>query len=92
MFTKKGKDEEDERGKRPSKCLNTFYKIVSAVVATKMSEFVKEAKLYPIEQRGGVGGNMGCREQVIVDDAIHAGVKQHKRDLAQGLDRFTEGL
>ena len=56
---------------------------MSALVATKMSEFVNEAKLYPIEQRGGVGGNMGCREQVIVDDAIHAEVKQHKRDLAE---------
>ena len=75
LLTKKGKEEKDERGKRPITCLNTFYKVVSALVATKMSEFVNEAKLYPIEQRGGVGGNKGCREQVIVDDADPCGGK-----------------
>ena len=47
----------------------------------KLGEFMTKAQVYPVEQRGGVGGNMGCREQVIVDNAIHAAVKHHRRDL-----------
>ena len=47
---KEGKIRKGSKRKKDLSRLNTFYKIASALVATKMIEFVNEAKLYPIEQ------------------------------------------
>ena len=41
LFTKRRKDIKDECGKRSITCLNTFYKITSAIVARKLRTYVK---------------------------------------------------
>ena len=63
----KEEDFKDECGKRPITCLNTFYKITSAIVVRKLRTYVKRTGLYPVEQRGGIDGNMGFKE-LIVDE------------------------
>ena len=71
LFRKCGKEKKDESGKRPITSLNTFYKIVSAIVAKNLRNYVKEKNLYSIQQRGGIEGNMGCKEEILIDGAIH---------------------
>ena len=45
--------------------------------------YVKRTDLYPVERRGGIDGNMGCKEQLILDETIHEEVKHHKRNLSE---------
>ena len=77
----KTKNLEDEKDYRPITCLNTSYKIRTAVIAKYMREHTMENEIWDEGQLGSVEGVLGTVDQLIIDRCIMEEVKQYHRNL-----------
>ena len=67
-------------------------KILTSVITDKLySHLEKEAIMTP-EQRGGKKDCYGCRDQLMINNAILENYKKKKKELVNSLDRLQETL
>lgn len=80
----KPKCEETQNPKnyRPITCLNTLYKIISAILAQKITSYIRAENILSEEQKGCCKGAKGCKEQLVIDAIVGGQVKRKKRNLA----------
>lgn len=66
----KDADTENPAKYRPITCLSTLYKILTAVIASKMNAHLTSNNILTEEQKGCRSGSQGCKEQLIIDSTI----------------------
>lgn len=71
----------DPKNYRPITCLNTMYKLLTGILARKMSEFISSNNLMPIEQKGCCKGSYGCKDQLLYSKTVIEDCKKHKKKL-----------
>jgi hypothetical protein len=67
---------------RPITCLNSLYKLMTAVVASDVQDYLIENKLWDMQQKGTRKGILGTMDNLLVDRAIHEESKEYQRNLA----------
>ena len=62
----------DPRAKdhRPITCLNTSYKLITAVINHNLRKIEASQNMLQLDQRGGKPGSMGCRDNLLVDRRV----------------------
>ena len=67
---------------RPIACLPTIFKILTSVITDRLySHLEKEAIMTP-EQRGGKKDCCGCKDQLMINNAILENCKKRKKNLS----------
>ena len=67
---------------RPTACLPTTFKILISVITDRLySHLEKEAIMTP-EQRGGKKHSYGCKDQLMINNAILENCKKRKKNLS----------
>ncbi|XP_026323226.1 uncharacterized protein LOC113232673 [Hyposmocoma kahamanoa] len=66
---------------RPITCLPTLYKILTSAIAIKINSHIEHHSIMAEEQKGCRRGHMGCKEQLIIDSAIHKHATTKNRNL-----------
>ena len=72
----KTKNLSDEKNYRPITCLNTFYKILTGIIAKYMRKHTVANDIWDEGQLGAVEGVLGTVDQLIIDRCILVEVKQ----------------
>jgi hypothetical protein len=67
---------------RPITCLNSLYKLMTAVVASDIQDYLIENNLWDMQQKGTRKGILGTMDNLLVDRAIHEESKEYQRNLA----------
>ena len=62
----------DPRAKdhRPITCLNTSYKLITAVINHNLRKIEASQNMLQLDQRGGKPGSMGCTDNLLVDRMV----------------------
>ena len=66
----KTKDLSDEKNHQPITCLNTSYKILTALIAEYMREYALVIKIWDEGQLGAVERVLGTADRLIIDRCI----------------------
>ena len=82
MLLPKTQDLTEEKNYHPITCLNTSYKLLTALVGKYMREDVMENEIWGERQLGAVVGVLGIVDQLIIDRSIMEEVKRHQQNLA----------
>jgi hypothetical protein len=67
---------------RPITCLNALYKLMTAVIANDIQEYLIENSLWDMQQKGTRKGILGTMDNLLVDRAVIEEAKQYERNLA----------
>ena len=67
---------------RPITCLPITYKIMTSIITKRMKSHLTSFNLIPEEQKGGISGNQGTIDQLLIDDMILQNAKKSKRNLS----------
>ena len=67
---------------RPITCLNTLYKVLTAVIAQDIQMFLTSNKMWDNQQKGTQRRILGTVDNLIVDRAVLEECKQYERNLA----------
>ena len=78
----KAKDLSSEEEYRPITCLNTSYKLFTALLAKFMKEHAEENEIWDKNQMGTCQDVLGTLDQLLIDNCIMEEVRTHKRNLA----------
>jgi Reverse transcriptase (RNA-dependent DNA polymerase) len=81
MLPKPG-DPTDPKNRRPITCLQTVYKIFTAVVGGLMTAHLEGNRLLAPEQNGCRRGAQGCKELLVVDSAVVNQARKKKRNIS----------
>ena len=57
-------------GHRPITCLNTSYKLITAVINHNLRKIEASQNMLQLDQRGGKPGSMGCTDNLLVDRMV----------------------
>lgn len=71
----------DPANYRPITCLPTIYKILTATISEKIYNHLLQYNILTNEQKGCRKGSMGCKEQLIIDEAVMQQAYQQNRNL-----------
>ena len=55
---------------RPITCLNTSYKLITAVINHNLRKIEASQNMLQLDQRGGKPGSMGCTDNLLVDRMV----------------------
>lgn len=66
---------------RPITCLPTIYKLLTSIIAHKLTTHITDNKIIAEEQKGCSKGSRGCKEQLVIDTELHNQAKQNRRNL-----------
>lgn len=66
---------------RPITCLPTIYKILTAIIATKITEHLTDNDVMAEEQKGSRQRSRGCKEQLLIDAIVTGNAKKARADL-----------
>lgn len=67
---------------RPITCLNTGYKLLTAVITILLRQHVVEHAILPAEQKALHSGRRGCLEALLIDSTIVHEARTDKRNLS----------
>ena len=77
---------------RPMACLPTTFKILTSVITDRLySHLQKEAIMTP-EQRGGKKDCYGCKDQLMINNAILENCKKRKKNLSTVLIYYKKAF
>lgn len=66
---------------RPITCLSTTYKILTAIITTKINTHLENNNIMAEEQKGCCKRSRGCKEQLVIDAEIHTQAKLKRKSL-----------
>ena len=66
---------------RPIACLPTTFKILKSVITDRLYSHLEKEAIMPPEQRGGKKDSYGCRDQLMINNAILENCKKRKKNL-----------
>jgi hypothetical protein len=69
-------------GTRPIACLPTTWKLLTRIISEKITKYLEDNKLIPEEQKGCRAKTRGCKDQLLIDQAILANCKKRKTNLS----------
>lgn len=69
---------------RPITCLNTSYKLLTALMARILMKHAMEVGALPREQKALRKGSRGCLDALTIDEAISEEVRVLRRNLEVG--------
>ena len=78
----KAGDKSQPQNYRPITCLPTIYKLLTSVIARRISTHLHNNDILTKEQKGCTKGTYGCKEQLIVDSFILKQVQKKSRNLS----------
>ena len=67
---------------RPIACLPTTFKILTSVITDRLYNHLEEEAIITPEQRGGKKGCYGCKDQLMINNAIIKNCKKRKKNLS----------
>eukprot|EP00111_Clytia_hemisphaerica_P007385 TCONS_00021477-protein len=67
---------------RPITCLPITYKIMTSIITKRMKTHLTTFDLIPEEQKGGISGNQGTVDQLLIDNMILENARKSKRNLS----------
>ena len=67
---------------RPVTCLPITYKIMTSIITQRMKTHLTTFNLIPEEQKGGISGNQGTVDQLLIDNLILENARKSKRNLS----------
>ena len=70
------------RNYRPIACLSTTFKILTSVITDRLYSHLKKEAIMTPEQRGGKKDCYGCRDQLMITNAILENCKKRKKNLS----------
>lgn len=77
----KSKNTMDPKNYRPITCLSTMYKMLTGIIARRISLYLEEHNLLPEEQKGCHPGSKGCKDQLLISKAILEDCRRRKKNL-----------
>ena len=69
---------------RPIACLSTTFKILTSVIINRLYNHLEKEAIMTPEQRGGKKDCYGCKDQLMINDAILENCKKRKKNLLLG--------
>lgn len=83
---------------RPITCLNTCYKLLTAVMSIMIADHVRESDIMPAEKKALRKGRRGCLDALLVDQAVVGEARAAKKalsvswiDYSKAFDRVPHG-
>jgi len=78
----KSGDSKEVRKYRPIICLTTMYKILTGIIAKRISTHLEEQSLLPAVQKGCLPGSKGCKDQLTISKAIYEDCRRRNKNLS----------
>jgi len=78
----KSGDSKEVRNYGPITCLTTMYKALTAIIARRISTHLEGQNLLPAELKGCQPGSKGCKDQLMIPNAIYADWKRRNESLS----------
>lgn len=75
---------------RPITCLNTTWKLLTSMIAEEITGHVTNNKLVEIEQKGCKRKSRGCKDQLLIDQAVIDNCRRRKTNLSVGWIDFKK--
>lgn len=73
---------EDPKNYRPITCLNTTFKLFTAVIGNRLTEYVEEAQIVPNEQKGCRRNAKGCVDQLLITKNVVSDCRKNNKNLS----------
>ena len=77
---------------RPIACLPTTFKILTSVITDRLYNHLEKEAIVTPKQRGGKKDCYGCKDQLMINNAILENGKKRKKELVNSLDGLQESL
>jgi hypothetical protein len=78
----KSDNTQDPKNYRPITCLNTLFKIITSIIATKVEKFLTENQILTEQQKGCRKFSQGCKEQLIIDSIVCKQAQKKNRNIS----------
>lgn len=78
----KNSDTADPKNYRPIACLNTIYKNLTSIIAQRLQNYLEINKILPYEQKGCRKNCRGCKDLVLLSNAVIDDCKVRKKNLS----------
>jgi len=78
----KSRDSKEVRKYRPITCLTTIYKILTGIIAKRISAHLEEYSLLLVEQTGCHPGSKGCKDQLMISKAIYEDCRRRNKKIS----------
>jgi hypothetical protein len=82
MIPKEGNSTGEPGNFRPITCLNTTYKLLTGLLTEMLAAHVWATDVLPEEQKAMRKGKRGCLDAIVIDEAIAAEAKLHRKSLS----------
>lgn len=76
----KNSDTRDPANYRPITCLQTLYKIITAVIARKIEKHLSTGSVMTEQQKGCRRFAQGCKEQLVIDSVVMKQIEVEQRN------------
>ena len=67
---------------RPITCLNTTFKTLTGIIATRIENHLYENNILAEEQQGGRRGSYGTKQQLLINKTVLEHAIRHRRNLS----------
>lgn len=83
LLVPKSVETKNPKNYRPITCLNVIYKNLTSVIAARITKHSQQNGIIPIEQKGCCAGSRGCKDQLLLSQAITEESTKNKKSLYQ---------
>ena len=91
LLYKKG-DASDPKNYRPITCLSVVYKLFTALISNKIYEHCASYNLIEEEHKGCIRGELGCKQQLIIDSVVLKHAREKKRNISMGYIDYSKAF
>ena len=77
---------------RPIACLPTTFKILTSVITDRLYNHLEKEAIMTPEQRGGKNNCYGCKDQLMINNAILENCKKRKKNLSTALIDYKKAF
>jgi hypothetical protein len=77
----KSEHTKEPKNYQPITCLLTMYKMLTGIIARRISSYLEEHGILPAEQKGCHSGRKGCKDQLLISKAIFEDCKKRRKNL-----------
>jgi hypothetical protein len=75
----KNEKTDNPKNNRPVTCLPKIYKLLTSIISRRMQIYVEDENLMPKEQKGCCRGSKGCKDQLLISNAIYKNVNAGRK-------------